>query len=381
MYVCARLQRVLSDHVERPEPLSTDLLASLGWDADYAGAFAPYDHDGQHPARICRVDRSGYDLLGADGPARATPSGAVLAARAGDTSAAPCVGDWAVLRRWSDDRTTVESLLPRRTAVVRATAGGQSRGQVLVANHDVAMVVEPLFPEPDLGRIDRLLALAWQSGAIPVVVLTKVDLVGDGADLAADVSRSVPRVDLHVVSATTGSGLDAVRQELAPGRTVALLGPSGAGKSTLVNTIAGATLMVTRELRADGKGRHTTAHRELFVLPRGGVVIDTPGLRVVGLFDAQDGLDQVFADIEALATACRFTDCEHRTEPGCAVLAAVEAGELGLRRLDSWRKLQREMHHLALRRDARLRQAELAKWKKITKEHRADKESRRSRQR
>lgn len=356
------------------------LLVSLGWDDARAAEFVPYGREGYCAARIARVDRSGYDLLGGDGPVRATACGAVLDARAKDSSAAPCVGDWVGLRRWADDRTTIEAVLPRRTAVVRAAVRG-SRGQVLVANHDVAMLVEPLFPEPDLGRIERLLALAWQSGAAPVVVLTKSDRVPDASDLRDDVALVATGVDVHVVSATTGAGMEVIAGMVRSGRTIALLGPSGAGKSTLTNALAGSTLMITRELRGDGKGRHTTAHRELFVLPGGGVVIDTPGLRVVGLFDAEEGLGHVFADVESLAADCRFTDCEHRSEPDCAVLAAVDAGDLPLRRMESWRKLQREMHRMALRQDARLRQAELAKWKQLTREHRADKDSRGSRRR
>lgn len=357
------------------------LLASLGWDADLAAAFAAYDGDGLRPARIARVDRSGYDLLDGSGPCRATASGAVLAAGSRNSAAAPCVGDWAVVRHWPDDRTTVEAILPRRTAVTRAAVRGESQGQVLVANLDVALVVEPLFPEPQLGRVERLLTLAWQSGATPAIVLTKADLVPDAVDLLADVERVAPGVDVAVVSATTGAGLDAVARYLLPGRTVGLLGPSGGGKSTLTNTLAGATLMATRELRGDGKGRHTTVRRELVVLPGGGIVVDTPGLRSVGLFDSASGLSRVFDDLEALAAQCRFNDCGHHSEPGCAVKAAIAAGALPERRLDSWRKLQREMQHLALRQDARLRAAELSRWKQITRELRMDRTSRRSRQR
>lgn len=352
-------------------------LGALGWGDDLATAWRPYADECQQPARISRVDRSGFDLFGADGPIRATPSGGVLAAVAANSQNAPCVGDWAVVRSWSDGRITLEALLPRRAVVVRAAAGRQSQGQVLVANHDVAMVVEPLHPEPDLGRIERLLALAWQSGAQPCVVLTKADLVPDAAEVRADVERVAPGVDVHVVSSTTGDGVDDVRAYFEVGRTIAMLGPSGAGKSTLTNALAGAVIMATRALRADGKGRHTTVHRELVVLPNGGIVIDTPGLRVVGLFQAEEGLELVFGDVEALAAQCRFNDCGHSTEPGCAVLGAIESGDLDSRRLDSWRKLQREMLRMAMRSDARLRQAELGRWKQITKELRHDAESRR----
>ena len=233
------------------------------------------------------------------------------------------------------------------------------------------MVVEPLHPEPDLGRVERLLALAWQSGGRPVIVLTKADLVPDAEHVAADVAEAAPGVDVHTVSGVTGAGLDAMRQYVLPGQTVAMLGPSGAGKSTLINALAGVEVMATRALRADGKGRHTTAHRELVLLPRGGVVIDTPGLRKVGLFEAAEGLGRVFDDIEQLTLECRFNDCEHDTEPGCAVQAAIDAGELEPRRLDSWRKLQREMLRMELRQDARLRAAQLARWKQLTKDHRS----------
>lgn len=353
--------------------MTTPLLASLGWDVAHAVAWASYvptsasDH---RPARIARADRSGLDLLDADGPLRATVSGAVLSAVATDSRATPCVGDWVAVRDWPDGRTTVEAVLPRRTQVVRATVGGTSQGQVLAANIDHAVVVEPLHPEPDLGRVERLLALAWQSGAAPVVVLTKADLVPDAADVALDVAATAPGVAVLVVSAETGAGLDAVRALLRPGTTLGLLGPSGAGKSTLTNALAGADVMGTRALRADGKGRHTTAHRQLVLLPAGGVVIDTPGLRQVGLFAVAEGIDRVFDDVEQCAARCRFNDCEHRTEPGCAVLAAIDSGELDERRLVSWRKLQREAHRMAMRMDARLRAAQLARWKQLTRAHR-----------
>lgn len=349
--------------------MAVPLLASLGWDAALDAVWASDDRNDHDPARITRVDRSGYDLLADRGPLRATASGSVLAALAADTTATPCVGDWVAVRTWPDDRLTVEQVLPRRTVVVRASVGGRSKGQVLVANHDVAMVVEPLHPEPDLGRVERLLALAWQSGARPVIVLTKADLVPDADHIAADVADAASGVDVHTVSATTGDGVEVLRPYVAPGRTLAMLGPSGAGKSTLTNALAGVEVMATRELRGDGKGRHTTSHRELVLLPGGGVVIDTPGLRKVGLFAAAEGLGRVFDDIEELE--CRFNDCQHETEPGCAVLAAIGSRELDARRLDSWRKLQREMLRMELRQDARLRAAQVAKWKQLTKDHRS----------
>jgi ribosome biogenesis GTPase len=351
--------------------LAPPLLPALGWDDSLAADWAARDRTDHYPARITRVDRSGYDLLADDGPVRATPSASVLAAIAADSTAAPCVGDWVAVRRWPDDRLTVEQVMARRTAVVRARAAGQSQGQVLAANVDIAMVVEPLHPEPDLGRIERLLALAWQSGAPPVVVLTKADLVPDAVHIASDVTDAAPGVDVHAVSATTGAGVDALRTYVRRGRSVAMLGASGAGKSTLTNVLAGVEVMATRELRADGKGRHTTARRELILLPGGGVIIDTPGLRKVGLFAAADGIRLVFDDVEQLDRECRFNDCGHDTEPGCAVQAAIAAGQLHPRRLESWHKLRREMLRMELRQDARLRAAQLARWKALTKAHRS----------
>jgi ribosome biogenesis GTPase len=301
---------------------------------------------------------------------RVTFAGAILAAGAADPVSTPCVGDWLVVRDWPDGRVTAEAVLPRRTAFVRASVSpGVSHGQVLAANVDVAVVVEGLVPEPDLGRIERFLALAWDSGAEPLVVLTKADLVADAEMLRADVAAAAPGVDVLVVSAHTGEGIDLLQAFAGHGRTLAFLGPSGAGKSTLTNALAGATVMATKALRGDGKGRHTTAHRELVMLPGGGLVIDTPGLRSVGLTDLDESLDLVFSDVEALTERCRFADCAHETEPGCAVLDALDSGELPERRWASYVKLQREARWMAMRRDARLRAQERARWKRVTKEY------------
>lgn len=343
-------------------------LASLGWDAGRQADFTPYASQSLDPGRVSRVDRSAYDVVIADGTLRATGGGAVLSAGAAEPGSLPCVGDWVAVRRWPDGRATVEVVMQRRTAFVRLTVTpGVSRGQVLAANVDVALVVEGLLPEPDLGRIERFLALVWECGTQPVVVLTKADLVTDAEQLREDVAGAAPGAEVLVVSAVTGAGLEALSPYVGPGRTAVLLGPSGAGKSTLVNRLAGEELMVTSHLRADGKGRHTTTHRELLALPSGGVLIDTPGLRSVGLFDADAGLGRAFADIEELAADCRFDDCAHRSEPGCAVNAAVENGELPARRLDSWRKLQREAEYMAARTDARLRAEQRRRWKAVGK--------------
>ena len=348
-------------------------LQSLGYDDAWGSAFAaadliPLGGCALEPARVTRTDRGACDLLGAGGPLRATWGADILAAVAADPLAVPSTGDWAVIQRWADGQRTIESVLPRRTAVVRAQVGGTSSGQVLAANVDVVAVVEALVPDPDLGRIERLMALAWQSGAAPRLVLTKADLLAGGADLAAEVAAQVATgCPVDVTGAHDGRGVEDLRAVLATGTTMALLGASGVGKSTLLNALVGSVeLMRTQSLGAVHKGRHTTVTRELHLVPSGGCVIDTPGLRSVGLV-GEDGLADVFSDVDELASLCRFSDCGHGVEPGCAVRAAVESGELPERRLESWDKLRREATWQAGRVDARLRREQLRVWKQRTK--------------
>jgi ribosome biogenesis GTPase len=322
--------------------------------------------------RVVRVDKGLSTVLTEDGPVRATWSGGVLAAIAVEPQATPCTGDWVALRHWPDDRITVEALAPRRTAIVRAEVSGSSRGQVLASNVDVIAIVVGLEPEPNIGRIERFLALAWESGARPVVVLTKADLVVDADSVAQDVATAAPGADVLVCSATTGEGLEAVRALLDDNATMALLGASGAGKSSLVNALAGVELLEVQAIREDGKGRHTSVRRELIVLPGGGIVIDTPGLRGIGLQESGEGLAAAFPDIAALAEQCRFTDCVHATEPDCAVQAALEDGSLPVRRYESWKKLQREAAFMARRTDLRLRAEAKKAWARQTKDYRRD---------
>ena len=259
-----------------------------------------------------------------------------------------------MVREWPDHRLTVEQVLPRRTAVVRATAGEQSHGQVLCANVDLAAVVVALHPLPVPARVDRLLSLAWGSGARPLVVLTKDDVVSDGEQVAEDLAAELPDVEVLRTSTVTGLGIDRLAALVAGGLTLALLGLSGHGKSSLVNALVGTEVLGTRAIRDDGRGRHTSVRRELVVLPGGGAVIDTPGLRGIGLID-EGGLAGAFADVVALAAGCRFRDCTHRSEPGCAVNAALEDGTLSRRRYESWRMLLREADAMAARKTARLR--------------------------
>jgi ribosome biogenesis GTPase len=318
-------------------------LSSLGWDEDFDSAYQRHCRPDQTPARVTRVDRGVCTGMTADGTVRASVGGALLAAAAQDPLRLPCAGDWAVVRTWPDDRLTVEAILPRRTAVIRAGAGRAPVPQVLAANVDTAAVVESVDPEPDLGRIERLVSLAFASGARPAVVLTKVDLVADPRAITEEIAAVAPGVEVVAVSTVDGVGLDQVRGWTRGGRTLGLVGASGVGKSTLVNALVGLPVMGVRGIRADGRGRHTTTHRALIPLPAGGAVLDTPGIRGVGLSEGLAGLKQAFADIETLARACRFDDCTHDREIGCAVSAAVASGRLTGRRLASWRRLRAEV--------------------------------------
>lgn len=339
---------------------SQQRLLDLGWTPEVGRAFHPYR--GAHRlARACRVDRGSADLAGGMGAVRASFGGEVLRAVADDRMALPAVGDWAAVRDWPDDRVTLEAVLPRRTAIVRDSADRTSEGQVVAANVDLVVIVEHLDPDPDLGRIERLLVLAWGSGAQPVVVLTKADLVPDPLGMRDEVAEVAPGVEILLVSSVVGDGVDELRAMVRNGRTLALMGPSGAGKSTLTNLLAGVDVMPTGSVRTrDGRGRHTTTHRELVVLPGRGVLIDTPGLRAVGLVADDDAVAGAFADVEVLARACRFRDCGHVAEPGCAVLAAVADGELDEDRLARWRKLRREAALNAARRAPGNRRAVVA---------------------
>jgi ribosome biogenesis GTPase len=352
-------------------------LAPYGWDSAWADAFTPYDTEGLLPGRVVRVDRGQCDVVTADGVVRAdtafvTPH---------DPLRVVCTGDWVAVEPAGNPRY-VRTYLPRRTAFVRSTSSKRSEGQILAANVDHAIVAVSLAVDLDLGRIERFLALAWESGAQPIVVLTKADLVPDAVTLShlvQDVETTAPGVPVLPVSALDRDGLD-VLVAVVSGGTSVLLGQSGAGKSTLANALLGEDVMEVQAARdVDGKGRHTTTTRNLLALPGGGVLIDTPGLRGVGLWDAETGVGQVFSEIEQLGERCRFHDCAHEAEPGCAVLAAIESGELPERRLESYRKLMRENQRIVAKTDARLRAEIRRDWKRKGAEGRAAMEAKRGR--
>ncbi|MFJ9679183.1 ribosome small subunit-dependent GTPase A [Streptomyces sp. NPDC101194] len=368
-------------------------LSPYGWDDDWAAVFAPYAEQGLLPGRVVRVDRGQCDVVTAHGTLRADTAFVVPR----DPMRIVCTGDWVAVDPDGDPRF-VRTLLPRRTAFVRSTSSQRSEGQVLATNVDHIAICVSLAVELDLGRVERFLALAMSSAggdallrdgtsaadgaAQPIVVLTKADLVPDTATLSylvQDIEAIAPGVQVLPVSSASGEGLD-VFAAIVSGGTSVLLGASGAGKSTLANTLLGRDVMEVQAARdVDGKGRHTTTTRNLLVLPSGGVLIDTPGLRGVGLWDAETGVGQVFSEIEELAEQCRFHDCGHRSEPGCAVLAAIEDGSLPERRLDSFRKLLRENQRIVAKTDARVRSEMLREWKRKGAEGRAAMDAKRGR--
>ncbi|HEY2373128.1 MAG TPA: ribosome small subunit-dependent GTPase A [Gaiellaceae bacterium] len=337
--------------------MSESALGALGWSPELAAELSP----GLEPGRVVAAHRAAYDVHTAGGPLRTRLPGRLV-----HDGADVAVGDWVGL---SDG--LIRCVLPRRTAIVRSAAGKTSEAQTLAANVDVAFVVSSLGPELEPRRIERYLVTIWESGAMPEIVLTKADRLEDPWALVAEVEAVALGVPVHVVSAVTGQGCDALRSRLRDGVTAVLIGSSGVGKSTLVNRWVGRELMATKETREDDdEGRHTTTHRELIELPGGGLIIDTPGIRELQLWDS-GGLEEAFADVEELAAACRFNDCSHGTEPGCAVKSALASGELSGERYASWQKLQRELRAIAVRADARLRREEKRKWQQRAKEGRA----------
>jgi len=327
-------------------------IVHLGWDAEWEATLRESGATGE-PGRLIRVERGESDVATTAGEVRAQSD-----SLRSQSERAPVTGDWVTIVIDEDDNTTIEQVLERRTVLVRRDPGERGEEQPLSANVDVVFLVHGVDRPFRAGKLERFLVLAWNSGATPVVILTKADLAKPGEidDLVGLIDAVGPGVEVITASVETDEGLDEVNRLLDGHRTGTLLGESGAGKSTLVNALLGEEMQETQEVRSsDAKGRHTTITRDLLVLPNGGLLIDTPGIRAVGLWDAEDALQQVFADITAAAAECRFGDCAHGQEPGCAVVAGMESGEIDPRRVDRYRAMEAELAELEARVAARER--------------------------
>lgn len=338
-------------------------LRAFGWNDDFQRSFAALEDDRLEPARVIEVQRGVYRIANDAEVTLAEAAGALRRERV----TPPVVGDWvAVERPTSGERAVIHRVLDRRSQLARKAAGRPMQSQVLAANLDRVFLVTSCNDDFSPRRIERYLAMIWEGGIDPVVLLNKADLVEDpdAALAAADVAAL--GVPVHAVSALTPDGLDPLDQYLIPQTTIALLGSSGVGKSTIVNALMGHEIQAVREIRAgDARGRHTTTCRHLFRLPTGALMIDTPGLREVGLWRSESGLAQTFPDIDALARGCRFQDCAHDTEPGCAVRAALAAGTLTAERFESFTGLKRELDHIERTMDPEQASNQKRRWKGI----------------
>jgi len=330
-------------------------LRALGYSPRWEALFAPHIEEGLTPARVIRGDRGSLLVATPDAVVHAKPSSRLLKS-VSSPAELPAVGDWvAVLVADSLDAPLIEAVLERAGAITRGDPGKTSDVQVLAANIDTVFVVHPIADPPNLRRIERELSVAWDSGAVPVVVLTKVDLSADPEAARAAVESIALNADVLVTNALSGDGIKPILDYISQHRTAVLVGPSGAGKSTLINSLLGEQRQATRAVRvSDGRGVHTTVSRELIQMPGGGVLIDTPGLRAFGLTGSEEGITSVFSEIDEASQSCRFRDCTHDDEPGCAVQAAVEAGTLPPERLASYHKLMGEAQSAAAKTDARV---------------------------
>jgi ribosome biogenesis GTPase len=343
-------------------------LSDLGWDSFFEDHLKEIKRDGYAPARIAREDRQAYLAFSEFGELIARVSGRMRHS-AGSRADLPAVGDWVVIApRPGESRATIHAVLPRKSKFCRKVAWVKTEEQVLASNIDTVFLVAGLDRDFNLRRLERYLTLALESGARPVVVLNKADLCKDVESHVADAESVAFGVPVHAVSALEQDGLDSLRGYVGTGATVALLGSSGVGKSTLTNSFLGTDLLKVGAVREDdSRGRHITTSRQLVVIPGGGVIIDTPGMRELQLWADEKSLGGSFEDIEELAARCRFSDCRHQSEPGCAVKAAIEEGDLDEGRFRSYVKLQKEIKFLAIRKDQRARLDERAKWKQIAK--------------
>ena len=352
-------------------------LEHLGWDASLASAFGEYANAGHRPARVSAQEREGYKVMGAGGELPATLAGR-FHHRVRHSEDIPAVGDW-VATSVHDGFARIHALLPRRTVLRRKLSNERVFApQVVASNFDIVFIATSANREFNPRRLERMLTLVWESGATPVVLLTQIDLVDDAAPLIERAEAAAYGTRVHALSAHSGVGCAALAEYRTGRRTFVMLGSSGVGKSTLTNLLRGEQRMYVKTVRADDdRGRHTTTSRNLLLLPEGGAIIDTPGIRAVALWAAEEGLSSAFGDIEELAADCRFNDCGHKGEPGCAVGAALADGTLDVDRFASYQKLDRELAHIERKQNRQVASNTKQKWKKITKNMRRSNANRR----
>jgi ribosome biogenesis GTPase / thiamine phosphate phosphatase len=355
---------------------NTYTLEELGWDGFFSGAFASLKMPDTIPGRVVTIEKEICHVLTEAGEFTAQVSGRFRFEARGDNY--PAIGDWLAVRPLPGEaKAIIHAVLPRKSKFSRQysggrqlTGGGRTEEQIVAANIDTVFLVNGLDGGRgySIRRIERYLAVAWASGAVPVIVLNKADLCPDTAPFVREVERAAYGIPIHIVSAVTGAGMDALLQYLKKGSTVALLGSSGVGKSAIINTLLGEERLATGEVRqSDREGKHTTTRRELILVPEGGAVIDTPGMREIHIWGDEEGLDSAFQDISDLAKSCRFSDCRHNSEPGCAVQEALASGALEAKHFKNYLQLQRELRHLEARQEGKAALEEKTRWKQISR--------------
>jgi ribosome biogenesis GTPase len=344
------------------------MLVDFGWDEFFEARFQPYSRSGYKAGRVVLEYNHLYRVYTEHGELLADVAGK-LRHEAASRADLPTVGDWVVVQPRSEEaKATIHAVLPRLSKFVRKVAGSRTEEQIVGANIDTIFLVTSLNQDFNLRRIERYLLVALKSGASPVIVLSKADLCDEIEERLAEIQTIASGVPVHAISIVTQAGLSELAQYFRDGQTVAILGTSGVGKSTLINHLIGHDLQKVQEVREhDGRGQHTTIHRELILLPQGGLVLDTPGMRELHLWDGEESLHLAFDEIEALTSQCYFSDCQHRDEPRCAVREALAAGAISTERYQSYEKLQKELRHVALKQDLNAQLTEKKRWKKLTR--------------